>query len=741
MASTDYLRLNEHKIFKELCESLPKNITKTLNLVTVHDSILFTWDFQNNCVLSLNIKAARSREGDNVIHQKLLPLHPPLFSPEFLLVNDTGTLLAVVGPCGVLMLQLPTRCPPYGAFDNNKEVVYCKTHSLDERLLSCSDTIEVRQAKFHPGSVNHNHFLVLTNDNMLRLYQIENNEAHNISIHSVGEKPTGLFPGSKTTFLDIYGEIAVDFDFGLPEVSQSPQYFDVAREKSLIKSFNKNKDETYMINVQTQTGNKIVPKSHVEKEQNGKEWHNLIWPVYILTGNMSVFSLNIDLKKRWKPMLKGPLPMSSFESEQGEACSLICLNTVPEIICIAMSNGILCHSILLDLEEETYEELKQNSKSISNIPNKELIAFESVELEMGLVTTGDDSSLKYKCQIFLHKDESKTDRYYATHAAGIHSVSISCIDDLQNFVQGPEELDPTSDIFVRPTKAEYTVCTKTATSQKVNPVIGFGLYYEPTAIITLLADGSLVTLGVLYAADLPKISDTDDYCDGARQASPLKKMLQEPFDAYIQKILKKTPTQPVLKLPSSGEHTQEQCYELLQRAAQVFREEYFKNHIKAREELEKRVHTLSLMKRNQLKEIEIMNEEREILQEKASNLAEKYEDIKDKQDELLKRCENLLMLVSRKRSEPSDSERDFLNELQEVNEKILVYRNKIDKIKNKMKYQEIQIENWKAQEVKKVAAINETHTNTIRTNLQETGTKITDMVQQVKEFKSSLNLK
>lgn len=69
MSSTDYLRLHEHKIFRELCESLPKNISKTLNVLIVHDSVLYTWDFQNNCVLSLNIKAARSREGDNVRHQ------------------------------------------------------------------------------------------------------------------------------------------------------------------------------------------------------------------------------------------------------------------------------------------------------------------------------------------------------------------------------------------------------------------------------------------------------------------------------------------------------------------------------------------------------------------------------------------------------------------------------------------------------------------------------------------------
>ncbi|KAF7263618.1 hypothetical protein GWI33_001589, partial [Rhynchophorus ferrugineus] len=61
---------------------------------------------------------------------KLLPLHPPLFSPTFLFGNDSGTLLAVAGPNGILVLELPHRRPPYGAFDSNKEVVYCRYFSI-----------------------------------------------------------------------------------------------------------------------------------------------------------------------------------------------------------------------------------------------------------------------------------------------------------------------------------------------------------------------------------------------------------------------------------------------------------------------------------------------------------------------------------------------------------------------------------------------------------------------------------
>ncbi|CAG9814830.1 unnamed protein product [Phaedon cochleariae] len=619
-----------------------------------------------------------------------------------------------------------------------KTHMFCRSYSLDERLLSCSDTVEVRRVKFHPGSIHHNHILILTSDNMLRLYQIKDTEALNIAVIPVGQKPTGMFPGSKTPFLDIYGEIAVDFDFGHPEIAELPPSIEGNNEKAMSKYANRSKEEKYMINVETQTFDKIATK---DPTWNRDDWDKLVWPIYILRGDMTIHSLNMDLKKRWKPSLRGPLPMSSLENNgQNEACSLVCLNTVPQIMCIAQSNGTLCHSIILDIEEDEINKMKENAKFISHIPTKELCVFETIELELGLMTNEDDLDSKYKCPIFLKKDESKPGKYYATHSAGVHSVAISCVKELQHFVDSQE--DPTSDIFINPSRAEYMVCTKTVSSQKVNPVIGFALYYEPPAIITLLSDGNLVTLGVMYTSDMPKIEDlTVHEDDDIAIHSPLRKMLQEPFDQYIQKILKKTSTQPILKLASTGKTNQEQCYELLQRAAQVLREEYFKNHAKAREELEKRVQTLLMMKKNQQKEIQCMNDETDRMQEKASNLAEKYEDIKDKQDDLLKKCENLLMLVSRKKSAPSDAEKAFMAELHTVEEKVVAYGNKIDKIKNKMKYQQIQMENWKAQETKKVSTINATHTNTIKTNLQETSNKITEMIKEINDYKKMLNLK
>ncbi|KAL1501464.1 hypothetical protein ABEB36_006780 [Hypothenemus hampei] len=727
MSVTDYLKLSEHKIFKEALEVLPKTVNKPLNLLTVRDSVLFTWDFSNNCVLSLNVKAARGKEGHNVIHQKLLPLHPPLFTPEYLDCNETGTLLIVAGPNGVLVLKLPGRCPPYGAYDSNKELVYCRSYSLDERLLSCSDVVHVRRAKFHPGSANDCHILVLTSDNMFRLYQVQNNEALHLGVYPIGESPGGTFPGTKTTFLDIYGEIAVDFDFGHPEILEKTQF-------NLEKS---RKYTGYCIETKNNQ-NKVIPKKfEVKKKEETNQHENLAWPIYILRGDFSIFTVIIDLNRQIKPVLKGPCPISEQPiAIDNEACSIICLKTLPQIICIASSSGVLTNSILLNIDGHV--------NSLTKEPTKELFVFETVELELGLSVELDDTSeesTRYKCPIFLQKDESKVSRYFAVHAAGVHMININCTEDLHSYITSSEDVEPTSDLFVNPSSSEYLICTRTLASEKSNPVLGFALYYEPTSVIALLNDSSVFTLGILPAA----IEDNEklllDALDKTEVQSPLKKMLNEPFDQYIQKILKKGCSRPLLKLSSTSGDGPDERYELIQRTAQIFREEHFKHFTKAREELDKRVHTLTLLKKAQKQEIEKMTLLKEELRVSAENLAEKYEDIKDKQDELLKRCEQLLMLVSRKRVEPTEAERGFMKDMQRYREKCVVFQKAIDTVKKKKQYQEVQIQSFKAQESKKVPVIGEMQSKTIKDSLHESTQKIDAMIKQVNEYKSLLNLK
>lgn len=172
-------------------------------------------------------------------------------------------------------------------------------------------------------------------------------------------------------------------------------------------------------------------------------------------------------------------------------------------------------------------------------------------------------------------------------------------------------------------------------------------------------------------------------------------MLSEPFDFHIQRILTQVNSQPILKLAGGGERTPQESYEVLQRAAQVFRDEYFEKHKKAIEEIGKRVRVLHMLKKFQSKELNKFTNEKQFLQEKAESLAEKYEDIKEKQESLRKRCERLLILVSQKKSELSEPEKQFLTKLKETQEKLARYSNNITKLRNQMKYQEVQVSSSK----------------------------------------------
>lgn len=79
-------------------------------------------------------------------------------------------------------------------------------------------------------------------------------------------------------------------------------------------------------------------------------------------------------------------------------------------------------------------------------------------------------------------------------------------------------------IVNQPSTADYLVCTKLASSnEKLNPVIGFGIYYDPTSIITLLANGQVVSSLIASFASLPYTEDLLPE-DIENFNSPLKKV-------------------------------------------------------------------------------------------------------------------------------------------------------------------------------------------------------------------------
>uniref|UniRef100_A0A1Y1L9A3 Nucleoporin Nup88 n=1 Tax=Photinus pyralis TaxID=7054 RepID=A0A1Y1L9A3_PHOPY len=736
MSLTDYLKLNKHKLFENLRKSLPASIIKTQNVLTINDGVLFVWDFQDNCVLTLNVKAVHSRNDETVPHQILLPTVSSRFAVELLRANSSNTLLVVAGGSGVLVLELPERCPPHGNFSNNKEIVYCRSHSLDEHLLLSNPSIEVRQVRFHPASPNQTHIMVLTSDNALRLYNIENSSAVALGVYAVGKRPKGVMPGSKAFFLGLFGETAVDFDFGPPEVDDPSS--DGVEEESLGKS------ALDIANEDDGDEESAILRKFKDMKLRGTIIKNtarsLKWPIFLLDGLGSVFVLIISLNDGDTPKVKGPLPTwpSYDQSYTNDACAILCHPSTPPILSIATINGNISHSIVLPFDEKSDQLRRCKSLTSSlDVPDRAIYTFETLELELGLATT--DALSDYCCPVFLHMDESRSGHYFATHEAGVHAISIPVVENITQILNGPDDENFMEQLVNEASTVEYVVCTKTATSNKINPVIGFSIYYNPPSMVALLGNGQLISMLLLSFTSLPC---TYDFLpeDIENFKSPLKKMLSEPFDVQIYKILKQAASQPILKLNNSENHSQQECYELLQRAAQVFREEHFKYYEKAREEIEKRIKVLQMLKNFQTTEIQKLIKEKQNLQTKAESLAEKYEDIKDKQELLKKRCEKLLIMALQTKSEPSEAEQRFVKELKNAQKKVEMFTTSINKLKNQSKYQEVQMANWQREQSKRESGLASIQSQTIKTNLQDMTDQISAMMSEITEYKKKLGL-
>lgn len=92
MFSTDFLGLSDQKVIKAIRDTLSKTLTNTQNVLVIsNDGVLFVWDFESNCVLTLNVKSARSKEGDGIVNYQVGGV---LVWEWFVFVNITYKIVA-----------------------------------------------------------------------------------------------------------------------------------------------------------------------------------------------------------------------------------------------------------------------------------------------------------------------------------------------------------------------------------------------------------------------------------------------------------------------------------------------------------------------------------------------------------------------------------------------------------------------------------------------------------------------
>ncbi|XP_049793128.1 nuclear pore complex protein Nup88 [Schistocerca nitens] len=709
----DRLGLSNHYLFITLREHLKKVNCKTQNILECKDDMLYVWNPEESCVLTLNLKLCRDEEPDRpLMHQTLQPTDPPIHEVELLRSNQTATQLALVGPHGISVLELPRRWGRGGGFLGGKPSVTCRCRGVDQRHWLCNQHVEVRAAQWHPGSDADSLLVVLASNNTIRVYDTLEGEP---ALHNVWV--VGRMPASSLPFLAALGDTAVDFTFTPPEETTS----------------------------QITGGCNTSP--------------SLQWPILVLYGNGDVYYVvtSVDSESFKKPLLQGPISMfpPADDNYGVDSCSILCLQCVPPVVVIASCSGTLYHCFLLNNDAESDNEddkslVSQESSAYTIHPaDVSLHVFEAVELELGLALN--DSTDTYTCPIYLHADCISASRYFCSHDTGVHVVFIPTVSQLDQFLDcDDDKLHLCTSILSQNAVVEYAVCTRAAASSSetgipqegsVLPVLGLvQTPGTPVMLVALLASGEVISL-TLASIPLPLPLESADRLESTKEKteSPLKAMLKEPFNMRITNMLKHDVTQPILKLGPQANTTPQKYMELVNQSTQLLREEYFLKHDQVREEIDKRARTLRLMKERQLKELENLEQEKTQLKQAAEQLAEKYEDTKDKQEELSKRAEKILRQVVRCQPLVSAAEKKLERQLKEVEEKLKVYKRAMKQVKAKEAYHKEQVLQWQAQLKEKEIQLGPGRINNLKVTLKQMEDSIGELVKTINFIKKELN--
>ncbi|XP_018403349.1 PREDICTED: nuclear pore complex protein Nup88 [Cyphomyrmex costatus] len=699
---TDLLRLNEKGLFKDIKASLSSGAKETRNILEIRDNVLYVWNADKCCVLTLNIAATRGKVGEDVPYQTLRPTDPPIFEVTNVLINETATQLALWGKLGIALVELPKRWGKDAVYEGGKKEILCTNHNFGD----FGATTEIQRVRWHPGSTNDSHLLVLTSENSFRLYECDLGDAPRlVKCWKVGRAPSSS-PSKIPDFTSL-GETAVDFDFATPTLRKPEMFVNTIEIKEAI------------------------------------DWNQIEWPILVLRGNGEVLIVrgNVLLESCENPVVLGSLSMyPSTDDNYGiDSCSIMCLQTTPPIVVIAMCTGKIYHAILLrEILDDDDDDRKTWSQYGSNYslhtPDDALYVYECVELELGLLFTDDDK--KYNCPIHLHCDKGNKSRYFCSHNAGIHMVSLPMVSQLEELIHGNKNNSGNYlPSLLNQSVLQYLFSTRTKHTNvdEATPILGFGLLQEPCVLIALLHTGVVIDLSVIDLYYLPRIEQLEPVMNTA------KKVNKEPFDVYIKKLLRRDVSQPITKIGSRSMSLNESL-ELLYHATNIFRTQHFVGHDKVREEIGKKVRTLKALKSHLLKELDTLMETKKELRQTAERLAERYEDINDKQKELARRAEEVLRLVNYKEPSMTSIERAEAEELKKMDTKIHDMQIRLEQLKKKSAQQTVQTNGTEFNEKRKEIVFTHNQEEVAKENLRHMAKNIKNLVDQVKQIKAEISL-
>lgn len=664
MSLTDVLELNKTELFAKIRNGLPI-VPQTQNLLDCKDDLLYVWDSNESCLLVTNWRAAsleQEAKRASASFQTLIPSSTVGVHVERILVSNEGSLVALSGPQGVFILEVPRRSGPDGSFMNGKEKITCRSYSLDALLFQNNPQLEVRQLRWHPASVSDSTLLVLLSNNTIRVY----NHTKLRHVWKVGPLPT---KSSGNTSLTDFGEVSVDFDIA-PAVSRS----------STVKKEQTNASLSATSNLDQSNKTLVAAKAKQEKVE---------WPIVILreNGNIYIMLTGIDSELT---RLQGPITMTPQTSANYglESCSLLIIPSLPPTVIIAESIGKIHHALLLESEQTEHSFNDVDGDLIVEPSEWTLHVIETVELELGLTAGSSNASGGvYSCPIHLKRDLINEMRYFAYHNAGLHIITVNFISELQRFLDS--EAEDSQLVLSTPSSAEYILCTKFDSSDRTNAVYGIALLQMPAGLVLLLSSGQVISLKLVIDVQL-LVTSKDNAQRRTADAVVDQQGASPSFVETIRALLQRSVSQPILadKLASPTAHER---YELLNQAIEVLRSQYLKRHELVRSEFAKRINCIKLQKKQQLEEIVSLENEREIISERAHKLAERFEEISDNQEVLVRRCQKLMQEANATLPNSVVADREFAQEVSRINKATKAMAANLDAAKKTMNKQRYHI--------------------------------------------------
>ncbi|XP_040857401.1 nuclear pore complex protein Nup88 isoform X2 [Ochotona curzoniae] len=691
----------------------PPQPVLTRNLVFGLSGELFLWDGEDSSFLVVRLRVLGGGGGQETSlsqYQRLLCINPPLFEIYQVLLSPTQHHVALVGIKGLMVLELPKRWGKNSEFEGGKSTVNCSTTPVAERFFSSSPSLSLKHAAWYPSEMLEPHMVLLTSDNVIRIYSLREPQTP-VKVITLSEaEEESLILNKGRAYTASLGETAVAFDFG--------------------------------------------PLAAVPKNVCGQKGQEEVvaYPLYILYENGETFLCYISLSYSLGSVgkLLGPLPMHpAAEDNYGyDACAVLCLPCVPNILVIATESGMLYHCVVLEGEEEDDQTSEKSWDSRADlIPS--LYVFECVELELALrLASGEDDPFgsDFSCPITLHRDPKCPSRYHCTHEAGVHSVGLTWIHKLHKFLGSDEEDKDSLQELATEQKCfvEHILCTKPLPCRQPAPIQGFWIVPDilgPTMICVTSTYECLTRplLSTVHPASPPLLCTRKD---AEVAESPLRVLAEAPdsFEKHIRSILQRSTANPAF-LKSSDKDVApppEECLQLLSRATQVFREQYLLKQDLAKEELQRRVKLLCDQKRKQLEDLSYCREERKSLREMAERLADKYEEAKEKQEDLMNRMKRVLHSFHSQLPVLSDSEKDMKKELERIPDQLRDLASAIKQVTMKKDYQQRKMDRVLSPP-KPSITLSAYQRQCIQSVLKEEGEHIREMVKQINDIRNHIS--